>query len=98
VKVAAWGYSAKTARFPLHILEELLWTNQAGQLCQLMGQTVDQGVVKWNKAELLEPETQATIPLSEAIVSTHHGALGQMLREINFPDLLLQGWEDDSPE
>merc|ERR1719234_13255 len=54
VKVAAWGYSAKTARFPLRILEELLWTNQAGQLCKLMGQTVDQDVVKWNKTDLLE--------------------------------------------
>ena len=31
-------------RFPLPILEELLWTKQANQLCKLMGQTVDQVV------------------------------------------------------
>ena len=29
-------------RYPLRILEELLWTQQANQLCILMGQTVDQ--------------------------------------------------------
>ena len=89
-------------RFPLHILEGLLWTNQASQLCKLMGQTVDQvlltqfsrsrcmsmsrmnpsnslgqqdycwiipaqDVVKWNKADLVEPETPATASQSETI-------------------------------
>jgi len=63
-----------------------------------MGQTVDQDVVKWNKADLVEPETPATASQSETIVSTHHGALGQLLQKIKFPDLLLQGWEDGSSE
>ena len=59
-------------RYPLPILEELLWTKQAHQLCKLMGQTVDQvvaptfiehstcycdqEVVRWNKLDLQEPE------------------------------------------
>ena len=59
-------------RYPLRILEELLWTQQANQLCKLMGQTVDQvvaptfkerqtcscgqDVVRWNKLDLQEPE------------------------------------------
>ena len=59
-------------RYPLPILEELLWTKQAHQLCKLMGQTVDQvvaptfkehstcscgqDVVRWNKLDLQEPE------------------------------------------
>jgi len=98
VKVASWGYSAKTARFPLQVFERLLWTKQAGQLCKLMGQTVDQGAVKWNKTDLVEIDTQATASQSETLVSTHHGELGRLLEEINFPDLLLKGWQDVSPE
>ena len=59
-------------RYPLPILEELLWPKQANQLCKLMGQTVDQvvaptfiehltcscdqDVVRWNKLDLQEPE------------------------------------------
>jgi len=88
IKVAAWGYTAKTARYPLQILEELLWTKQANQLCKLMGQTVDQDVVRWNKLDLQEPEMSQ----NEVLVSTHHGALGELLQDINLSHLLLQGW------
>jgi len=96
VKVAAWGYSAKTARFPLHHFAELLWTEQAGWLCNLMGQTIDQGDVKWSKADLVDPETPAVATQNEVLVSTHHEALGELLQEIKFPDLLLPGWEEGS--
>jgi len=53
-----------------------------------MGQTVDQDVVRWNKLDLQEPEMSQ----NEVLVSTHHGALGKLLQDINLSNLLLQGW------
>ena len=40
--VLARGHSAKTARFPLPLLETLLWTREAAELCGLYGQLVQQ--------------------------------------------------------